>query len=64
MILLKTISTIAGTGTFTHKCNGVQATSASLKGPFDIALDASGNIYIGDALIKNNSIELLIIVHS
>jgi sugar lactone lactonase YvrE len=43
------ITTVAGDGTAGYKGDGGQATSASLFNPWDIAVDASGNIYISDA---------------
>ena len=43
-----TISTAAGTGAFGFGGDGQQATSAELANPFDVALDASGRIYIVD----------------
>ncbi|MHB8260172.1 MAG: NHL domain-containing protein [Bacteroidia bacterium] len=42
------ISTVAGNGTIGYYGNGVQATSAELNGPSNIAVDASGNLYIAD----------------
>ena len=36
------ISTIAGTGTASFSGNGGAATSATLKYPYDVALDTSG----------------------
>ncbi len=42
------ITTIAGTGTAGFNSDNIQATSAMLKYPFGVALDASGNVYIGD----------------
>ena len=44
-----TISTVAGTGTSIYSGDGGLATSASLKSPAGIALDASGNLYIADS---------------
>ncbi len=41
-----TISTIAGT---TRLLDGVNATSAPLRGPTSVAVDSSGNLYIADA---------------
>jgi trimeric autotransporter adhesin len=43
------ITTVAGDGTAGYKGDGGPATSASLFDPWDIAVDASGNIYIADA---------------
>ena len=45
------ITTIAGTGTSGYNGDGILATSARLNFPHGIAVDANGNIYIGD---KNN----------
>jgi PKD repeat protein len=42
------ISTIAGTGVAGYSGDGGQATSAQLKGPVAVALDAQGNLYIAD----------------
>ncbi len=43
-----TISTIAGTGTGTYTGDNGQATSATIKEPHGLAIDSSGNVYIGD----------------
>ncbi len=42
------ISTIAGTGTGGYSGDGLPATSATIKRPYNVNLDASGNIYFGD----------------
>ncbi len=42
------ISTVAGTATPGYNGDGIVATTAQLKYPFDIALDSFGNIYIAD----------------
>jgi len=43
------ITTVAGTTTGGAGADGIAATTSMLDQPFDVALDASGNIYIGDA---------------
>ena len=48
------ISTIAGTGTAGFGGDGGPASAALLNSPFGVAVDASGNLYIGD--YGNNSI--------
>ncbi|MGP8217623.1 MAG: T9SS type A sorting domain-containing protein [Bacteroidia bacterium] len=48
------ISTFAGNGTAGYNGDGIQATSAEINAPWGIALDAAGNVYIGDDL--NNRI--------
>ena len=42
------ISTVGGNGTKGFSGDGDSATSARLNNPFGIALDSSGNIFIGD----------------
>jgi len=44
-----TISTIAGTGTAAYNSDGVNATSANISAPYEIALDTAGNFYIADS---------------
>jgi sugar lactone lactonase YvrE len=51
------ITTIAGNGTPGYSGDNGPATSAQLDQPSGIAVDASGNIYIADAL--NDVIRLL-----
>jgi len=48
------ITTIAGNGTSGYNGDGGPATAAELYYPFGVAVDASGNVYIGD--LKNNRI--------
>jgi hypothetical protein len=43
------INTIAGDGTGGYFGDGGSATSAEINGPEGVAVDASGNVYIGDA---------------
>jgi YVTN family beta-propeller protein len=43
------ISTVAGNGTFGFSGDGGSATSAQLNEPRGIAVDSSGNVYIGDS---------------
>lgn len=42
------ISTVAGDGAFTHAGDGGQAIRAALNSPLNVALDASGNLFIAD----------------
>jgi Bacterial Ig-like domain (group 3)/PKD domain/NHL repeat/Beta-propeller repeat len=44
------ISTIAGTGTFGYNGDGIAATSAWLFDPQGIAVDAAGDVFIGDTV--------------
>ncbi|NCX95569.1 MAG: hypothetical protein EBX41_04010, partial [Chitinophagia bacterium] len=48
------ISTIAGNGSLGYSGDGGAATAASLSGPYGVAVDASGNVYIADCF--NNRI--------
>jgi uncharacterized protein (TIGR03437 family) len=48
------ITTVAGTGTFGTSGNNGKATAAQLNGPYALALDKAGNLYIADDL--NNSV--------
>jgi streptogramin lyase len=43
------ISTIAGNGTRNYAGDGGPATNAELNGPFGLAVDSSGNLYIADS---------------
>ena len=43
-----TISTIAGSGSIGFSGDGNAATSAAMAGPWGIALDSSGNLYVAD----------------
>jgi trimeric autotransporter adhesin len=51
------ITTVAGDGTIGYKGDGGLATSAGLYTPNDVAVDASGNIYIADTV--NSRIRLV-----
>ncbi|MEK7476231.1 MAG: hypothetical protein AAB152_11450 [Candidatus Coatesbacteria bacterium] len=42
------ISTVAGTGMWGYSGDGLQATSAQLYYPWDVALDSAGNLFIAD----------------
>ena len=42
------ITTVAGTGVASYSGDGGQATAATLKKPYAVALDTTGNIYIAD----------------
>jgi streptogramin lyase len=53
------ITTIAGNGTSGYSGDGGQATAATLNTPYDVCVDASGNLYVADkgnhAIRKINS---------
>ncbi len=51
------IATLAGTGNAGYAGDGGAATAAELWGPYDIKIDASGNIYIADA--NENEIRMI-----
>lgn len=51
------ITTVAGTGTKSFGGDGGAAVSAYLSGPTDVAMDASGNLYIADP--ENHRIRML-----
>ncbi|MBL8896655.1 MAG: hypothetical protein JNM84_03465 [Planctomycetes bacterium] len=42
------ISTVAGTGTYGYEGDGAPARSASFAGPYDLAFDGAGDLYIAD----------------
>jgi sugar lactone lactonase YvrE len=42
------ITTVAGNGQYSFSGDGGPATSASLRGPYDVALDGQGNLFIAD----------------
>lgn len=48
------IYTVGGTGTYGYNGDGIPATAAELNGPYGVAIDASGNIYIADC--SNNRV--------
>src|SRR5208283_2428868 len=43
-----TITTVAGNGTYGYSGDGGAATSAEMRYPYGVAVDASGNLYIVD----------------
>ncbi len=47
---LGTITTVAGTGAKGYSGDGAAATAANLNFPCNVAFDATGNLYISDAL--------------
>ncbi len=56
------ISTIAGNGIPGHTGDGGQATAAEIQGPAGVAIDAVGNLYIGDQ--SNNKVRKIALVLS
>jgi uncharacterized repeat protein (TIGR01451 family) len=42
------ITTVAGNGTYGYSGDGGSATSAAMRDPYSLALDAAGNLYIAD----------------
>jgi trimeric autotransporter adhesin len=52
-----TISTIAGKGTVGYAGDGGAATSAQVNGPFGLAADSAGNLYIADT--GNSAVRIL-----
>lgn len=50
----QTVTTIAGTGFGGFTADGVAATTSGVYRPYDVGMDANGNIYIGD--VGNNRI--------
>jgi YVTN family beta-propeller protein len=44
------ITTVAGTGTCGYNGDGIPATTAQLNFPRGVAVDSSGNVYIGDSI--------------
>jgi hypothetical protein len=51
------IYTIAGDGVWDYQADGVDATSTSLREPFDVGLDGAGNVFVGDYL--NNRVRMI-----
>jgi uncharacterized protein (TIGR03437 family) len=51
------ISTVAGTGIAGYSGDGAAATKAQLNGPYDVAVDTAGNLYIAD--YNNNCVRIV-----
>ena len=55
---LGAVTTLAGTGSFTPFSNGVGTSSATFYYPYGVAVDGSGNVYVGDS--GNHRIRLIL----
>jgi uncharacterized protein (TIGR03437 family) len=54
------INTVAGNGAFDYYGNGGPATSAALQFPWGVAVDVTGNVYVGD--LGNNVVRIMNLV--